>query len=305
MSCLTAKLETDVELKASAAQFHEVFWGRPHHISNVSPDKIQACELHDGEWGKVGSIICWNYVHDGEAKVAKEVIEAVDPDNNSITFRVIDGDLMKEYKSFVVKIDVTPKGEGSVAHWTLEYEKLHDAIAHPETLVDFCVEVSKELGEHLACSSTTPHKLETDVELKASAAQFHEVFWGRPHHISSFSPGKIHGVELLEGEWGKVGSVVNWSYTHDGEVRTAKEVVEAVDSDNNSITYKVIEGDLMKEYKSFTFKIDVTPKGEGSVAHWTMEYEKLHEGVDHPETLLELAVEVSKEIDESLTSCTA
>ncbi|GKU98018.1 hypothetical protein SLEP1_g11075 [Rubroshorea leprosula] len=145
----TGKVETDVELKASAEKFHEVFCGRPHHISNVSPDKIQGVELHDGEWGKEGSIICWSYVHDGEAKIAKEKVEAIDPKNNSITFRVIEGDLLKEYKSFIVKIDVTPKGEGSVAHWTLEYEKLKDDVPHPETLLGFCSEVSKELDNHL------------------------------------------------------------------------------------------------------------------------------------------------------------
>lgn len=46
-------------------------------------------------------------MHDGEAKIAKEIIEAVDPDNNSITFRDIEEDMMKEYKSFTLKIDVT------------------------------------------------------------------------------------------------------------------------------------------------------------------------------------------------------
>ncbi|MBA0754020.1 hypothetical protein Gogos_020072, partial [Gossypium gossypioides] len=70
------------------------------------------------------------------AKKAKEVVEAVDPDKNLVTFRVIEGDLMEEYKSFVITIQVSPKseGSGSVVHWTLEYEKLHGGIAHPETL---------------------------------------------------------------------------------------------------------------------------------------------------------------------------
>ncbi|MBA0819574.1 hypothetical protein Gohar_021112, partial [Gossypium harknessii] len=101
------------------------------------------CDLHEGEWGKVGTIVHWSYVHgkqvvclDGKAKKAKEVVEAVDSDKNLVTFRVIEGDLMEEYKSFVITIQVSPKseGSGSVVHWTLEYEKLHGGIAHPETL---------------------------------------------------------------------------------------------------------------------------------------------------------------------------
>ncbi|KAK8363567.1 hypothetical protein V6Z12_A03G170500 [Gossypium hirsutum] len=101
-STLTGKLEADVDIKASPEQFHEMFAHKPHH-----------------------------------AKKAKEVVEAVDPDKNLITFRVIEGDLMEEYKSFVAMILVSPKSEdsGSIVHWTLEYEKLHDGIAHPETLL--------------------------------------------------------------------------------------------------------------------------------------------------------------------------
>ncbi|KAJ0241172.1 hypothetical protein HA466_0216210 [Hirschfeldia incana] len=100
-SGLLGKLEAYVEIKASAEQFHHMFTAKPHHVSKISPGNIQGCELHEGEWGKPGSIIFWNYFHDGEAKVAKERIEEVDPEKNLISFRVMEGDLMKEYKSFL------------------------------------------------------------------------------------------------------------------------------------------------------------------------------------------------------------
>ncbi|XP_019084952.1 PREDICTED: MLP-like protein 28 isoform X2 [Camelina sativa] len=134
-SSLVGTLETKVEIKASAGQFHHMFAGRPHHVSKASPGNIQGCDLHE----------------DGEAKVAKERIEAVEPEKNLITFRVIEGDLMKEYKSFLLTIQVTPKqgGPGSIVHWHLEFEKISEEVAHPETLLQFCVEVSKEIDEHL------------------------------------------------------------------------------------------------------------------------------------------------------------
>ncbi|CAF2194881.1 unnamed protein product [Brassica rapa] len=55
------------------------------------------------------------------------------------------------YKSFVITLQVTPKeGEpGSVVHWHFEYEKINEEVAHPETLLQFAVEVSKELDAHL------------------------------------------------------------------------------------------------------------------------------------------------------------
>ncbi|GLT99812.1 hypothetical protein SLE2022_172260 [Rubroshorea leprosula] len=102
---LTGKLEADVEMKCSAERFHEVFCSRPHHISKVTTDNIQGVELHEGEWGAEGSVICWSYVHDGDAK--------------------------------------------SQTHWTLEYEKLNEDVAHPETLMEFCAQVSKEIDCHL------------------------------------------------------------------------------------------------------------------------------------------------------------
>ncbi|KAJ4909549.1 MLP-like protein 28 [Raphanus sativus] len=150
-SSLLGKLEIEVEIKASAEKFHHMFAERPHHIPIATPGHIKGCDLHEGEWGKVGSIIVWNYVHDGEAKVLKERIESVDPENNRATYRVLEGDLMKEYKSFVLTFQVTPKeGEpGSIAHWHFEYEKINDEVAHPETLLQFAVEVSKEIDEHL------------------------------------------------------------------------------------------------------------------------------------------------------------
>ena len=46
--------------------------------------------------------------------MAKERVEAVEPEKNLITFRVVEGDLMKEYKSFVITIQVTLSMEGLV-----------------------------------------------------------------------------------------------------------------------------------------------------------------------------------------------
>ena len=60
---LYGKLETDVEIRASAEKFHEIIHQRPHHMSNICSDKIQGVELHAGEWGKVGTILYWRYVH--------------------------------------------------------------------------------------------------------------------------------------------------------------------------------------------------------------------------------------------------
>ncbi|KAL0664736.1 hypothetical protein Bca4012_101574 [Brassica carinata] len=133
-SSLVGIIETTVEVKSTPEKLHDMLVGKKHHMPDASPSFIQSCELHEGEIGQV----------DGEAKVMKERIESIDPENNRATYRVLEGDLMNEYKSFVVTFQVTPKeGEpGSILHWHFEYEKINEEVAHPETLLQFAVEDS-------------------------------------------------------------------------------------------------------------------------------------------------------------------
>ena len=90
-------------------------------------------------------------VVEGQAKVAKERIELVEPEKKLIKFRVIEGDVMAEYKSFLITIQVTPKegGTGSVVKWHIEYEKIDENVPHPENLLPFFAEMTKEIDEHL------------------------------------------------------------------------------------------------------------------------------------------------------------
>ncbi|OMO99693.1 hypothetical protein COLO4_13134 [Corchorus olitorius] len=150
-SSLTGKMEGSVEIEAPAEAFHEMFLKRPHHISNACAHKVQGCDLHEGEFGKPGSIVCFRYFHDGKAKIAKDLVEAVDPKNNSFTLRLLEGDLLEEYKSFVATISASPKpnGKGSIVNWVFEYEKVHEGIGHPESLLEFLLGVSKDMGNHL------------------------------------------------------------------------------------------------------------------------------------------------------------
>ena len=81
----------------------------------------------------------------------------------------------------------------------------------------------------------------------------------------------------------------------------AKEVVEGIDKENNKTNYRVIGGDLLRHYKSFKFLLKVTPKEKGSVVNWVLEYEKKEAHTPDPHTLMELVIEMSKEIGAHLT----
>ncbi|KAI4386486.1 hypothetical protein MLD38_004416 [Melastoma candidum] len=150
---LHGSMKIDMWIKAPADQFHNVFSARPHHIPNASPEKIQACELHKGDWGNSGSVINWNYVHDGESKVAKEIVEEIDDEKSFTKFRVIDGDLMKRYKDFTLLVQATPMDDGSLVHWSLDYEKLNEDVPEPYTLLEFCAHITKDISSNLVAQA--------------------------------------------------------------------------------------------------------------------------------------------------------
>ncbi|KAH7832923.1 hypothetical protein Vadar_001355 [Vaccinium darrowii] len=146
-------------------------------------------------------------------------------------------------------------------------------------------------------AATLKGKLSRQVEIKSDGDVFHELFSSKPHHISTISPAKIHGVDLHEGDWGKVGSVITWNYTHNGKKQSAKDIVEAIDEETKTVTYKVIEGDLMEQYKDFKATVHVDTKGESNLVTWTFEYEKLSEKVEDPNDLLDYVINLSKDIE--------
>lgn len=80
--------------------------------------------------------------------MAKEIIEAIDEEKKSVTFKVVDGDLMELYKTFKLTVHVDTNGEDNLVTWTLEYEKLNRDVPDPHTLMDFCLKVTKDIEAH-------------------------------------------------------------------------------------------------------------------------------------------------------------
>jgi hypothetical protein len=81
---------------------------------------------------------------------AKVKIEDIDDGDMSMTFNVIQGDVLRFYKSFKAKLQVIKvhKGAGSV-EWTVEFEKANENSPDPEHYVDFAIKMSKGLDAYL------------------------------------------------------------------------------------------------------------------------------------------------------------
>ncbi|KAI5677892.1 hypothetical protein M9H77_08842 [Catharanthus roseus] len=145
---IKGKMIGQTEIKAGGDVFHDIFKQRPHHLSKMTPQKVQRFTLLEGELGKVGSKICWHYTHDGKDRVAKQIIEEVNEEKNSIRFKMIEGDLMELYKSMTIIYHVDKNGPDSLVTWTLDYEKIKDDNPHPGTLLNFFLHMVEDIEAH-------------------------------------------------------------------------------------------------------------------------------------------------------------
>ncbi|XP_073024166.1 kirola-like [Primulina eburnea] len=147
---LHGKLTAEIEYKSGGDVFHELIRFKPHQISNMSPGIVQGCELHEGEWGAVGSKIFWNYTHDGKEKVVKHEVEAIDEEKKLIALKVLEGDALEIYKAIKLTIHVATNGDIDLVTWILEYEKRNEDVEDPLTLLGLFIDLTKDIETHHA-----------------------------------------------------------------------------------------------------------------------------------------------------------
>ena len=116
---LIGKKSVQIEIKSCGDLFHELLGKKPHQVSNLAPNHVQGCDLHEGDWGSDESIIVWKYFHDGKNRVAKQIV-LVDEEKKTVTFDVIEGDLKELYKTFLITLHVDKNGETNLVTWTFE-----------------------------------------------------------------------------------------------------------------------------------------------------------------------------------------
>ncbi|XP_014524535.1 MLP-like protein 34, partial [Vigna radiata var. radiata] len=139
----------EVHIKASPDKFYDVFCNRPHLLPNISPQIIQSVEIQNGKWGTEGSILTYNYILDGKICVAKELVEGIERENNKVNMKIIEGDVLEHYKTFKYDLQATPKENGSVVQWIIEFEKHQNNIPDPHILLQKAAEITKDIDSYL------------------------------------------------------------------------------------------------------------------------------------------------------------
>ncbi|XP_050275431.1 MLP-like protein 28 [Quercus robur] len=145
---LKGKVGTEIEIKSPPEKFYNIFKSQAYHVPNAAPNHIQGVDVHEGDWETHGSIKIWKYTAEGESGVFKEKVE-LDDANRSVTLVGIEGDVMKDYKTFKPIYQVVPKGIGSLAKLSIEYEKLREDVPAPNKYVTLMVNITKDLDAHI------------------------------------------------------------------------------------------------------------------------------------------------------------
>ncbi|KAH9619159.1 hypothetical protein KSS87_022912 [Heliosperma pusillum] len=178
-------------------------------------------------------------------------------------------------------------------------------------------------------------RVEGGIELKCDADKFFEIWARKPYLAASMSPDKHPKIELHEGDWYSIGSILTWNYVlgssnllcvptsgvhrmskayglmslkhesvaDDGERSFVRTKIEEIDEKNNSVSYNVVDGQVFKTfYKSFKPKVEATQKSGFCVVKWSFEFEKKNEATPEPTKYLDFLLGCAKDIDAHLCS---
>ena len=146
---VTGKLEVDLELKASGDEFYKMLSNQVHQMPNAS-SRIQAVDLHEGDWGNPGSIKLWTYIIDGKTEVFKERVQ-FDEKDKCVVMEAVEGHVLEKYKKYKAMFQVIDKekGGGELVKVSVEYEKHNEADEPPNQYLDFAVAVIRDIDAHL------------------------------------------------------------------------------------------------------------------------------------------------------------
>ncbi|XP_062109599.1 MLP-like protein 28 [Humulus lupulus] len=151
------KMEVELDIKSSAERFYQTCYSKHYLVNRISPDVAKDVQLLKGDWESVGSIRLCTYVLPGNSFRQNDtlMVEATDEDEKSITYKVLDGEVLKYYKSFKFSVQVTGKcwpaggAGGSLVKTTIECEKLKDDVPDPIKYAEFFEIVLKDIDTYL------------------------------------------------------------------------------------------------------------------------------------------------------------
>ncbi|GKA56672.1 Bet v I domain-containing protein [Tanacetum coccineum] len=146
---LTERLVKKTSITCRGNLLHDIYKHKPYNVAAIAPDKVQGCDLISGEWGAPGSVISWRFFHDGKVHTAKEIIEEVDDENHKIVFKVIEGEILQAYKTFIITFHIEEMGDKQLIIWTIDFEKVNEGIPDPTIYLDLLGACIEDMDAHM------------------------------------------------------------------------------------------------------------------------------------------------------------
>ncbi|KAL3369852.1 hypothetical protein AABB24_007072 [Solanum stoloniferum] len=135
-------------------------------------------------------------------------------------------------------------------------------------------------------------KLIASIEVKCGGHLIHDIFHTNAHHVPTISRA-FNRFEIHEGEIIKIGSIISWNYNDGGQNKFTKQIIEDINPHKKSIRWKIIGGDVLEMYNSFTIAVACEPQW----VTWTIEYEKKTEDTSEPLIELGIILDLNKDIE--------
>ncbi|KAI3882770.1 hypothetical protein MKX03_015980 [Papaver bracteatum] len=148
-------------------------------------------------------------------------------------------------------------------------------------------------------------KIEVEVKVKCFAENFYSMMTRDALKLPRYAPQNIHNVQILSGEGEiRLGSVSVWDYVLDNKpsgVRT-KTKTTAMDHQNMSVTFTVLDGYLSDDYTSFSNTLTITTPTQrdgnyNCLVKWSVQFQKANENVADPTYFMKMHEDFTKEMD--------
>ncbi|KAI3925235.1 hypothetical protein MKW92_015031 [Papaver armeniacum] len=151
-------------------------------------------------------------------------------------------------------------------------------------------------------------KIEVEFKVKCSAEKFYSMMTRDVLKLPRYAPQNIHNVQVLSGEGElRLGSVSVWDYVLDNKpsgVRTRAKIT-AMDHQNMSLTFTILDGYLMDDYTSFVSTLTTTTPTQrdgnyNCLVKWSVQYQKANDNVADSTYFMKMLDDFTKELDTNL-----
>ncbi|XP_075515997.1 MLP-like protein 423 [Primulina tabacum] len=139
-----------------------------------------------------------------------------------------------------------------------------------------------------------------EAELKSKPQKIWECINDFTNLFPKIFPQVFESVVALEGDGNSPGSVRKITYAQGVPLTPITQKIESVDEENKKMTYSVVDGDILKLYKSFRATLAVSAKGDGTLVIYSGEYEKRNEQVQDPDEFTGIIIKALHRLDDYL-----